>query len=202
MVMRRKKIRLLDVPEPRCTFSKIEIASSNLDSAIRLWFEEYPLPSVLVLAYAAYDIIHVLCKAKIGTDYGYFFINRFIEKEKRGELDNIVKYPYNAIKHAITEQDALSVNRDLAVSVIMIAIIELSQISELSFYQKMFFGYAIVKHPEWYQDSAENSYPVDRLYDDKSLFYESSQTVSLFLSIIEKIDINNMCKGLFQNDVF
>lgn len=104
MVMRRKKIRSLDVPEPRCTFSKIEIASSNLDSAIRLWFEDYPLPSVLVLAYAAYDIIHVLCKVKTGTDYGYFFINRFIEKEKRGELVDILKFPYNAIKHAITDK--------------------------------------------------------------------------------------------------
>lgn len=184
MVMSRRKIRSLDVPEPRCTFSKIEIASSNLDSAIRLWFEDYPLPSVLVLAYAAYDIIHVLCEAETGTEHGYFFVNNFIEKEKRGELVNILRYPYNAIKHAITEQEALSVHRDLAVSVIMITIIELSQISELSFYQKMFVGYASVKHPEWYQDSEENSYPVDRLYDDKSLFYESSQTVQLFRSII------------------
>ena len=75
-------------------------------------------------------------------------MNNFIEKEKRGELVNILKYPYNAIKHAITEQEALSVHRDLAVSVIMIAIIELSQISELSFYQKMFVGYVSVKHPD------------------------------------------------------
>lgn len=201
MVMRRKKIRSLDVPEPRCTFSKIEIASSNLDSAIRLWFEDYPLPSVLVLAYAAYDIIHVLCKVKTGADYGYFFINQFIEKEKRGELVDILKFPYNAIKHAITEQDALSVHLDLAVSVIMIAIIELSHISELSFFQKMFAGYVSVKHPEWYQDSEENSYPVDSLYDDKSLFYESSQIVPLFRSIVEKTDIKNMCKGFFQNNV-
>ena len=125
-------------------------------------------------------------------------MNNFIEKEKRGELVNILKYPYNAIKHAITEQEALSVHRDLAVSVIMIAIIELSQISELSFYQKMFVGYVSVKHPEWNQDSEENAYPVDRLYDNKSLFYESSQTVPLFRLIVEKIDIKNTCKGFFQ----
>lgn len=197
--MSRRKIRSLDVPEPRCTFSKIEIATSNLDTAIRLWFEDYPLPSVLVLAYAAYEIIHVLCKAKIGTDYGYFFMNNFIEKEKRGELESIFRYPYNSIHHSGKEQRTLTVHKYLPVIVIFYAIVEMMQISDLSFYQKLFISYIELKHPDWYSDD-ETSEASDneQLYNDNQQYYFSVLNDPSLRSSVVNLDVSKLFINFFS----
>ena len=201
MVMRRKKIRSLDVPEPRCTFSKIEIASSNLDSAIRLWFEDYPLPSVLVLAYAAYEIIHVLCEVETGTEHGYFFMNNFIEKEKREELESIFRHPYNSIHHAGKEQCTLTVHKYLPVIVIFYAIVEMTQISELSFYQKLFIRYIELKHPDWYSDDETcEASDNEQLYNDNQQYYFSVLNNSSLRSSVVNLDVSKLFIDFFSFD--
>lgn len=201
MVMSRKKIRSLNVPEPRCTFSKIEIASSNLDSAIRLWFEDNPLPSVLVLAYAAYDIIHVLCEAETGTEHGYFFMNNFIEKEKREELELIFRYPYNSIHHAGKEQRTLTVHKYLPVIVIFYAIVEMTQISELSFYQKLFISYIGLKHPDWYsEDETSEASDNEQLYNDNQQYYFSVLNDPSLRSSVANLDVSKLFINFFSFD--
>ena len=49
---------------PKITLSKLDAATRQLSTAIELWFDERDAVSVHTLAFAAYEIIHVLSKKK------------------------------------------------------------------------------------------------------------------------------------------
>ena len=87
------------------TIAKLESARRQLDTAIRLWFEEGDPVSIHTLACAAYEIIHVISK-KRNRARDLLFDSLIIKDEYRREANAVLKKPANFFKHARNDADA------------------------------------------------------------------------------------------------
>jgi hypothetical protein len=80
--------------------TKLEVARRQLDTAIRLWFADGEPVSIHSLAYAAYEIIHVVSKIKNPNRQDLLFDSLQIADEIRGEFNHLMKKDANFFKHA------------------------------------------------------------------------------------------------------
>jgi len=87
------------------TVSKIDAASSQLDTAIALWFHDQDPVSVHTLAAAAYQITHDI-KRHRGIDHDLLYDSRMVKDEYRKEWMTAMKKAQNFFKHADRDPDA------------------------------------------------------------------------------------------------
>lgn len=79
---------------------RLEAARRQLQTAITLWFNEGDEVSIHTLAYAAYEIIHVVSKKRNPNRHDLLFDASFIKDEYRGEVNKFYKKPGSFFKHA------------------------------------------------------------------------------------------------------
>ena len=82
----------------RLKISKMDVARRQLETAIKMFFEEKDAVSVHTLAFAAHEILWDIGK-KRGVRSFLKGPNPFIKKEKRAEFEEMVKKWANSFKH-------------------------------------------------------------------------------------------------------
>lgn len=85
-------------------FTKIGVAQSQLQTAIRLWFNDGDAASIHTLACAAYEIIHVVSKKRNRTRQ-LIFDTRAVKEELRSEWARRIKEHASFFKHASRDPD-------------------------------------------------------------------------------------------------
>lgn len=84
--------------------SKLDVARRQLYTAIMLWFADGDQVSIHTLAYAAYEIIHVISK-KRQRDVGLLFDAEHVKDKYRKEFNLLLKKHANFFKHAKNDTD-------------------------------------------------------------------------------------------------
>jgi hypothetical protein len=94
-------LAMVDTP---IRISKLDAARRQLQTAIRLWFHDGDPVSIHTLAFAAYEIIHVIAKARNkGLDLLFDTLN--IKDEHRRDFNAFIKRDANFFKHAKKEKN-------------------------------------------------------------------------------------------------
>ena len=90
----------------KISVTKLDAAKRQLRTAIRLWFQGGDPVSIHTLAFAAYEIIHVLSKKHDQWRRTLIFDSDWIKDEYRPEWNRAVKGSANFFKHAKIDSDA------------------------------------------------------------------------------------------------
>ena len=86
-------------------FTKVDVARSQLKTAIGLWFHDGDPVSIHALAYAAYEIIHFVSKTKHSRTKQLIFDTLSVKEEYRGKWAKTIKEHANFFKHANNDPD-------------------------------------------------------------------------------------------------
>lgn len=89
----------------KITVGKLEAARRQLKTAIELWFNEGDPVSTHTLAFAAYEVIHVISK-KRNRKTPLIFDSAIVKDEDRGEWNKTMKKEASFFKHANNDADA------------------------------------------------------------------------------------------------
>jgi hypothetical protein len=89
----------------KITVKKLDAAKRQLQTAIRLWFEDADPISIHTLAFAAYEIAHVVSKKRNQTRRDLIFDSLKIKEEHRAEWNMGIKKHASFFKHAKTDWD-------------------------------------------------------------------------------------------------
>ena len=81
-------------------------AIRQLQTAIRLWFQEEDEISIHALAYAAYEIVHVISKKHNKYRIFLVFDTDMVKEEFRAEWNKKLKINANFFKHAKNDAEA------------------------------------------------------------------------------------------------
>jgi hypothetical protein len=84
----------------KITVTKLDAAKRQLRTAIRLWFEDGDPVSIHTLAFAAYEIAHVVSKKRNPTRRDLIFDSLTIKEEHRGDWNKTIKRQADFFKHA------------------------------------------------------------------------------------------------------
>lgn len=85
-------------------FTKVQVAQTQLKTAIRLWFHDGDPVSIHTLAYAAYEIIHFVSKKRNRTKQ-LIFDTLSVKEEYRSKWAKTIKEHANFFKHANNDAD-------------------------------------------------------------------------------------------------
>ena len=88
----------------KITVTKLDAARRQLRTAIRLWFNDGDPVAIHTLAYAAYEIIHVVSKKRNRTRL-LVFDSPMIKNEYRSAWNKKIKEHANFFKHANIDPD-------------------------------------------------------------------------------------------------
>ena len=88
------------------TIKKLDAARRQLWAAMRLWFREEDPVAVHTLAFAAYEIIHVISKKRDPKRRDLIFDALTVRDEFRAEFNMAIKKHASFFKHAKTDWDA------------------------------------------------------------------------------------------------
>jgi hypothetical protein len=77
--------------DAKITVTKLEAAQRQLRTAIRLWFEGGDPVSIHTLAFAAYEIAHVVSKKRNRARRDLIFDTLMIKEEHRAEWGKSIK---------------------------------------------------------------------------------------------------------------
>jgi len=88
---------------PPITLTKLDAARRQLRTALDLWFADGDPVSIHTLAFAAYEIIHVISKKH--RPRGLIFDSDVIKDEYRAEWNILMKAASNFFKHANRDAD-------------------------------------------------------------------------------------------------
>jgi hypothetical protein len=80
--------------------SKLDAAHRQLQTAIRMWFYDADPVSTHALAYAAYEVVHDVSKARNPNRPDMLFDSKHIKPDKRKEFIRTFKEAANFFKHA------------------------------------------------------------------------------------------------------
>jgi hypothetical protein len=151
--------------------TKIEAAQRQLDMALALWFVEGdPIP-IHTLAFAAHEILHVICRRQ--GKQGLMFDNPVIKPEHRKDFDKFIKTDANFFKHAKDDFDsARDFNTTMSLSFmatsVFIGLIPLGQ--QLTEIESDFVFWARLHRPNWFtNDISHYSFPPDVVRDLASM---------------------------------
>jgi hypothetical protein len=89
----------------KITVTKLDAAKRQLRTAIRLWFAEGDPVSIHTLAFAAYEIAHVVSKKRNRGRRDLIFDSLRIKDEYRGEWNKAIKRQADFFKHANRDPD-------------------------------------------------------------------------------------------------
>lgn len=134
--------------------SKIEAATSLLDSAIRMWFNKEEFPAVTVVAFSAYQIIDNLLKNRSPHSYGFLLAELYIRSEYQKVYVDRMKKEYNYFKHADRDgDDNLIYNPNILEFVLFEAIVEYNELTHSpTRLHKIFYTFFAILHHECLQD--------------------------------------------------
>jgi len=85
--------------------TKLDAAQSQLRTAIRMWFYDEDFVSSHTLAFAAYEIIHAVSKAKNPKRGDLLLDSSQVKPEKRKEFNQVFREAANFFKHADRDPD-------------------------------------------------------------------------------------------------
>jgi len=130
--------------------SKLEAARRQLATAIELWFHDRDPVSIHTLAFAAYEIIHVVSKKRNRTK-DLLFDSAVIKDEYRAEWNKIIKRPANFFKHAKDDaEDSLEYSPKSALLFLLFSIAGLRSCGEsLTPVEATFLLWVLVNRPKW-----------------------------------------------------
>jgi hypothetical protein len=86
--------------------AKIDAAQRQLQTAIRLWFNDGDAVSIHTLAFAAYEVIHVISKKQKPDRRDLLFDSLIVKDEYRADWNKSIKEHANFFKHAKNDFDA------------------------------------------------------------------------------------------------
>jgi hypothetical protein len=84
----------------KITVTKLDAAQRQLRTAIRLWFEDGDPVSIHALAFAAYEIAHVVSKKRDRTRRDLIFDSLRVKDEHRADWNRTIKKHATFFKHA------------------------------------------------------------------------------------------------------
>jgi hypothetical protein len=121
-----------------------------LQTAIQLWFQDGEPVSIHTLAYAAYEIVHVVSKQRNPGRRDLLFDSLAIADEYRREVIGKIKEPANFFKHAKTDENKiLEYSPDASWAFIMYAILGVQLCGErLNVEESAFLQWVSLQHPE------------------------------------------------------
>jgi hypothetical protein len=128
--------------------TKLEAATRQLRTAIKLWFEEEDPVSVHALSAAAYEIIHSLFRRKGFS--GLIFDSKLIKEEFRGDFAKLIKSTTSFLKHAREDPDGTHLFRpEMNEFFLLFSIAGLMKISpELGFMEDTFLTWLALHRPD------------------------------------------------------
>lgn len=131
--------------------TKLEVARRQLRTAIRLWFQDADPVSVHTLAYAAYEIIHVLSEKRDKYRPTLIFDADMIKDEYVGDWNAKIRKSANFFKHANKDPDAsLEFMPSLTLLFIMGAASGLRLMEEKPGREELtMFYWLCFHHPDW-----------------------------------------------------
>jgi hypothetical protein len=91
--------------DAKITLTKLDAAKRQLRTAIRLWFEDGDPVSIHALAYAAYEIAHVVSKKRNPARRDLIFDSLTVKDKHRAEFNISIKKHANFFKHAKRDWD-------------------------------------------------------------------------------------------------
>jgi len=145
--------------------TKLEAARRQLDTAIGLWFQEGDPVSIHTLAFAAHEILHVICRRK-GLR-GLMFSNSHIKPEFQKEFDKFIKTDANFLKHARDDVESTKdFNTTMGLSFIIVSLFAgIVQLGEsLTEIESDLVFWARIHMPHWFTDDvADYGLPPDLL---------------------------------------
>lgn len=86
--------------------TKLDAAQSQLRTAIKMWFYDEDYISSHTLAFAAYEIIHAVSKAKNPNRADLLLDSSEVKPDKRQEFNRLFREAANFFKHADRDPDA------------------------------------------------------------------------------------------------
>jgi hypothetical protein len=115
----------------RFSVSKLDAARRQLRTAIRLWFSDGDPVAVHTLAFAAYEILHAVSKARNPGRDPLLFDSKSIKEEKRSEFNQMLKKWAYFFKHGDREpHGVIEFNSGLSEFFILYAVIGIQYCGE------------------------------------------------------------------------
>jgi hypothetical protein len=146
---------------PIATLTKLDVAKSQLDTAIELWFEDRDPASIHTLSCAAHEIIEELFKRKGLT--GLLFENS-LPKQLRRQIREEHKMIAGFFKHADRNpNETLTFNTELSEGILMFSLVGLQMLGEpMSVSGNIFRAWMQLTHPELFPvDVSGQSVPIN-----------------------------------------
>jgi hypothetical protein len=110
--------------------TKVDVARRQLKTAIRLWFHDADPVSIHTLAFAAYEIIHVVSKKRNRTK-ALVFDTLSVKEEHRSKWNKTIKEHAGFFKHANNDADkSIDFNPTLTMMFLMGAVAGLKVMQE------------------------------------------------------------------------
>ena len=166
----------------RFNVTKLDAARRQLATAITLWFHDGDTVAIHTLAFAAYEIIHVISKKRNRTQ-GLLFDSHLIKDEYRGEWNKHLKGPANFFKHAKNDADgSIEFSATWPLMFILFSIAGLKACNEvLNDDESAFLFWVMVHKPNWLKGDAQqllaDRVPVENLDRmrtlSKDLFFDA-----------------------------
>jgi len=131
--------------------TKLDVARRQLGTAIRLWFQDADPVAVHTLAYAAYEIIHVLSKKRDPYRDTLIFDADMIKDEYLRDWNIKVRKSANFFKHADRDsEDSLEFMPSLTLLFLLAAVSGLRQMKEEpNAEEQTLFYWLFLHHPDW-----------------------------------------------------
>jgi hypothetical protein len=154
---------------PTLTVTKLEAGRRQLQTAIKLWFADGDPVSIHTLAYAAYEIIHVVSKKRNPSRRQLLFDNALVRKDKQREWADIVKKHANWFKHARNDAEgSMEFNSAISEIFLLYSIFGLDFCGEQRADEELaFIWWFTIHHPELLGEEGriqfKNSIPVEAL---------------------------------------
>ena len=141
----------MDDLREKIVVTKLDVGRRQLRTAIRLWFQDADPVPVHTLAYAAYEIIHVLSKKHDKYRRTLIFDADMIKDEHRQEWNDKMKKGANFFKHAKNDaEDSLEFMPSLTMLFIMGAASGLRLMKEAPGPEELtMFYWLCFHHPDW-----------------------------------------------------
>jgi hypothetical protein len=137
---------------PPMTVTKLDAARRQLQTAIRLWFQDADPVSIHTLAAAAYEIIHAVSKQRNPKRRKLLFDMSFIRDEYRAEFARKLKEPGNSNN---PKEQIIEYNPDVGWGFILFAVLgagwcgERCNAEETAFLRWQFLHYPQLFTEEW-----------------------------------------------------
>jgi hypothetical protein len=142
------------IPDDRILVTKLDAVRRQLNTAIRLWFEDADPVSIHTLASAAHDILHQLFKKRGLT--GLLFDADIVVPEYRREWSEAITKHYNFFKHGRKDADkTIEFRPGVNEFLLLFQIRALRQMGEtLTFFEQAFMQWYFINRPEFLIEGA------------------------------------------------